>query len=163
MTSRLAINIHFTITDSQALWFHLVFASSILKYSLQIHSLLCHFLLNHHVWVLYFFNPSPICSVFAQTNLRLFDFFSPFSFCYFLPSSSEIKILQLQPERPPDDPQPLMYVQSYPYPLSSNKQEITLSTSQQIELTRRLQEAQKGCACVCNQVSDKPNILVSST
>lgn len=79
-------------------------------------------------------------------------FFPPF-FCYFLSSPSEIKILQLQPERPPDDPQPVMYVQSYPYPLSSNKQEITLSTSRQAERSRRLQEAQRDVH-VCNQVRE---------
>lgn len=52
-----------------------------------------------------------------------------------------MKTLQLQHERPPDDPQPLMYVQAYSYRLSSNKQEITLGTSLQAELTWWQQEA----------------------
>ena len=81
---------------------------------------LTHSFCSSYCLILLFSDPPPICCLFAQTNFCLFGFFPPF--CYFISSPPE---MNMAAERPPDDPQPIMYVESYPYPLSSNKQEIT--------------------------------------
>lgn len=151
-TSGLTINIHSTITESKAQWLHLVFtvtlhlASSVLRLSSHVHS-------AHHILVFCVF-PTLLPSAVSLHRLISVCFcFFP-SFCYFLSSPPE---MNMAAERPPDDPQPIMYVQSYPYPLSSNKQEITPSSSQQAKLTWRLHAAQRD-VLVCNQVREKPNM-----
>ena len=119
-TSGLTINIHSTITESKAQWLHLVFtvtlhlASSVLRSSSHIHS-------AHHI-VLFCFFPTLLPSAVSLHRLISVCFVFPPPFCYFISSPPE---MNMAAERPPDDPQPIMYVESYPYPLSSNKQEIT--------------------------------------
>lgn len=110
-TSGLTINIHSTITESKAQWLHLVFtvtlhlASSVLRLSSHVHS-------AHHILLLCVF-PTLLPSAVSLHRLISVCFcFFP-SFCYFLSSPPE---MNMAAERPPDDPQPIMYVQSYPYP-----------------------------------------------
>lgn len=102
------------------LWFHLLFASKhpqmILPHSSPPSS--CRL-----VQFFYFLSPSPICCLFAQANLCSFDspppfvsLFILFYYFLFLLSLLKWKILLPPTERPPDDPEPVMFVQSYPYP-----------------------------------------------